>query len=82
MRSSCLPCSPARSSASQLDRVSARADPKPDSSERRWALITAYRNPGAPLAHDGIAIGFPNWMTPRYKETPTPGLSLAQKRWD
>ena len=77
-----LPALPARPTVRQLDRVSARADPKPDSSERRWALITAYRNPGAPLAHDGIAIGFPNWMTPRYKDTPTPGLSLAQKRWD
>ena len=58
-------------------------DPKPAGSERRWALITAYRNPGAPLDPEtGIAIGFPNWMTPNYRDAPTPGLAPCHKRWD
>ena len=58
-------------------------DPKPADSERRWALITAYRNPGAPLdAETGIAVGFPNWMTPKYRDAPTPGLAPCHKRWD
>ena len=51
--------------------------------ERRWALITAYRNPGAPLDPEtGIAVGFPNWMTPNYRDAPTPGLAPCHKRWD
>ena len=58
-------------------------DPKPADSERRWALITAYRNPGAPLdTETGIALGFPNWMTPKYRDAPTPGLAPCHKRWD
>ncbi len=58
-------------------------DPKPAGSERRWALITAYRNPGAPLDPEtGIAVGFPNWMTPNYRDAPTPGLAPCHKRWD
>ena len=58
-------------------------DPKPGDSERRWALITAYRNPGAPLdTETGTAIGFPNWMTPKYRDAPTPGLAPCHKCWD
>ena len=57
--------------------------PKPVGTERRWALITAYRNPGAPLdTETGIAVGFPNWMTPKYRDSPTPGLAPCHKRWD
>lgn len=46
--------------------------PKPEGSDRRWAMITAYRNPGA------TASGA-RWVTPAYSEMPTPGLSLRQK---
>jgi hypothetical protein len=59
-------------------------DPKPENSERRWALITAYRNPwaGAPLTEEGTPVGFPGWMTPSFAQKETPGLSIAHKRWD
>ena len=54
-------------------------DPKPADSERRWALITAYRNPGGLLdTETGITI----WMTPKYRDAPTPGLAPCHKRWD
>ena len=46
-------------------------DPKPAGSERRWAMITAYRNPGAPSVS--------RWMTPKYTGKPTPGLKLYEK---
>ena len=45
--------------------------PKPEGSERRWAMITAYRNPGAPSGA--------RWMTPQYTTLQTPGLAIAQK---
>lgn len=45
--------------------------PKPEGSERRWAMITAYRNPGA-------ASGA-RWMTPQYTTKVTPGLAIQQK---
>lgn len=63
-------------------------DPKPAGSERRWALITAYRNPwrGAPMdVHDGGGMapsGFPMWMTPRFRDAATPGLAREHKQWD
>ena len=54
-------------------------DPKPADSERRWALITAYRNPGGPIAAEtDVKI----WMTPKYRDAPTPGLAPCQKRWN
>jgi hypothetical protein len=46
-------------------------DPKPVGSERRWAMITAYRNPGMPSVS--------RWMTPKYTAKPTPGLRLYEK---
>eukprot|EP01043_Picozoa_sp_COSAG02_P006900 COSAG02_NODE_201_length_29473_cov_135.510213_26_plen_393_part_00 len=46
-------------------------DPKPVGSERRWAMITAYRNPGAPSVS--------RWMTPKFTVKPTPGLKLFEK---
>ena len=45
--------------------------PKPEGSERRWAMITVYRNPGAPSGA--------RWMTPQYTTLQTPGLAIAQK---
>ena len=46
-------------------------DPKPVGSERRWAMITAYRNPGQPSVS--------RWMTPKYTAKPTPGLRMYEK---
>ena len=58
-------------------------DPKPAGAERRWALITAYRNPGAPIdPATETPEAFPNWMSPKYRDAPTPGLAPCQKAWD
>jgi hypothetical protein len=46
-------------------------DPKPAGSPRRWALITAYRNPGQPSVS--------RWMTPKFTQKPTPGLKMLEK---
>ena len=46
-------------------------DPKPVGSERRYAMITAYRNPGQASVS--------RWMTPKYTTKPVPGLKLHDK---
>lgn len=46
-------------------------DPKPVGSERRYAMITAYRNPGQPSVS--------RWMTPKYTAKRTPGLRMFEK---